>query len=128
MGRQRALALAFDAAVAAAVVDLPAIAFLLVVFFFFPGVSLMGVAFSALGLSLVLLLCRDARGGFSRKWLGFEIQDERGRPPGVLRSAARNLPLLVPGWNLYEVWRVARDGDRPRSLDGLLKLRRVLRG
>jgi hypothetical protein len=38
----------------------------------------------------------------------------------MARSAARNFPLLVPGWNFYEAWRVAR--GHPRSVDGPLGL------
>jgi hypothetical protein len=110
-----------DAAIVAAVVDVPAVGALLAIFLFFPGVSLMAVAWITFGLSLCGLLCRDVRGGLSRKWLGFQIEDARGRPPGIARSAARNLPLLIPGWNVYEAWRALR--GRARSVDRALGLR-----
>jgi hypothetical protein len=54
--------------------------------------------------------------------MGMKIEDSRGRSPGFLRSICRNLPLLVPGWNLYEAWRVLRNGSAPRSLDRPLGL------
>jgi uncharacterized RDD family membrane protein YckC len=127
LARQRALALVLDAAIVAAVVDVPGVAALAAAFFFFPEVSLPGLGWAIFGATLLLWLCRDARGGLSRKWLGIEIEDRRGRPPGLGRAILRNLPRLVPGWNLYEAWRIARDGERPRTLDGPLGLRVVSR-
>ncbi len=123
MARKRALALAFDAAILSAAVDLAALPAFAGALFFFPDVRLVTLGWVIFGFTLLLWLCRDARGGLSRKWLGLEIVDGQGRPPGVLRSIVRNLPLLVPGWNLWEAWGVARDGDRPRSLDRALGLR-----
>ena len=125
MGRQRGLAFFLDAAIVAAAVDVPALALLSAAFLFFPGLSLTGIAWATFGLSLAGLLCRDARGGFSRKWLGLQVEDRQGRPPGLGRSILRNLPLLLPGWNLYEAWRAAR--GRGRSLDGWIGLTVVRR-
>ncbi|HET9794156.1 MAG TPA: RDD family protein [Thermoanaerobaculia bacterium] len=122
MARQRALALALDAAIVAGAVDLVAVPALVGAFFFFPEVSLSSLGSVFFGISLLLWLCRDTRGGLSRKWLGLEIVDRNGRRPGLVRSVLRNLPLLVPGWNLYEAWRVAFGGDRPRSVDSALGL------
>ena len=127
MARQRALALALDAAIVSAAVDLAAVPALAAAFFFFPDVSPVALGWAIFGITLLLWLCRDARGGLSRKWLGLEIVDRKGRPPGLVRSVLRNLPLLVPGWNLYEAWRVARDGTRPRSLDRALGLAVIAR-
>jgi uncharacterized RDD family membrane protein YckC len=120
VGRQRALAFFLDAAIVSALVDLPAVIALAAVFFFFPDVPLGMIGWSASGLSLLALLFRDARGGLSRKWLGIQVTDATGHWPGAARSAARNLPLLVPGWNFYEAWRVAR--GHSRSVDGALGL------
>lgn len=120
MGRQRVLAFFVDAAVIAAFVDLSAVVILFGGFLFFPGIPLGTIARAAFAVSLLGLLCRDARGGFSRKWFGLELQDAQGDRPGILRSIARNAPLLVPGWNLYEVWRVGR--GLPRTVDSLLGL------
>lgn len=123
MARQRALALFLDAAIVSAAVDLAAVPALAGAFFFFPDVPLTSLGWAIFGFTLLLWLCRDMRGGLSRKWLGLEITDREGGPPGVFRSILRNLPLLVPGWNLWEAWRVARDGGRPRGLDSALGLR-----
>lgn len=120
MGRQRALAFFLDAAIIAALVDLPAVLALAAAFLFFPDVSLGTIGRAAFVVTLLGLLCRDARGGLSRKWLGLEVVDSKGDRPGVIRSAVRNLPLLVPGWNLYEAWRAAR--GQGRSVDGPLGL------
>ena len=127
MARQRALALVLDAAIVSAAVDLAAVPALAAAFFFFPEVPLVTLGWAIFGSTLLLWLCRDARGGLSRKWLGLEIVDRDGGAPGVFRSMLRNLPLLVPGWNLWEIWRVARRGDGPRSLDPALGLRLAAR-
>jgi hypothetical protein len=122
MKRERALALFLDAGLIAAAVDVPAALILLALFFFAPEAPLTEAGLFAFIVSLCAFLARDARGGLSRKWLGFKIEDEGGRPPGWLRSAVRNLPLFIPGWNVYEALRVFRAGGSPRSLDRLLKL------
>lgn len=123
MGRLRALSLALDAAIFACLVDAPALLALGLAFLFFPDARLVEIGVFAFILFLLAFLARDARGGFSRKWLGFKIEDDRGRPPGWARSFLRNLPLLVPGWNLWEAFSVLRQGDRPRAIDRLLGLR-----
>jgi hypothetical protein len=122
VGRERALALLADWTLVAFLVDVPALAALVVMFFFFPDAPLRETGFAAFCLELLLFLARDTTGGLSRKWMGMKIQDSRGRNPGFLRSICRNLPLLVPGWNLYEAWRVFRNGSSPRSLDRPLGL------
>src|SRR5262249_20320700 len=120
VGRQRVLAFFLDAAIVSAAVDLPALAVISAAFLFFPDVPLTTVAWATFGLSLAILLCRDARGGFSRKWFGLQVEDRKGHPPGVGRSVLRNLPLLVPGWNAYEGWRAVR--GMGRSIDAALGL------
>ena len=123
MGRLRALSLALDAAIFACVVDAPALVTVGLAFLFFPDAPLVEIGAFASIVFLLAFLARDTRGGFSRKWLGFRIEDERGRPPGWARSFLRNLPLLVPGWNVWEAVSVLRHGDRPRPIDRLLGLR-----
>jgi len=103
VGRERALALLADWTLVAFLVDVPALAALAVMFFFFPDAPLRETGFAAFCLELLLFLARDTTGGLSRKWMGMKIEDSRGRNPGFLRSICRNLPLLVPGWNLYAV-------------------------
>jgi len=123
MGRLRVLSLGLDAVILACLVDAPALAATGLAFLFFPDARLVEIGALAFILFLLVFLARDARGGFSRKWLGFRIEDERGRPPGWTRSFLRNLPLLVPGWNVWEAVSVLRHGDRPRPMDRLLGLR-----
>jgi hypothetical protein len=62
-------------------------------------------------------LLRDTAGGFSRRWLALRVEDADGRPPGRAGSIRRNLPLLVPGWNILEVWPVLKSGDAQRRAD-----------
>lgn len=70
---------------------------------------------SALG--VVAFLLRDASGGRARRWLAMRVEDQAGRPPGIAGSMRRNLPLLVPFWNVWEVWPVLRSGDAQRPSD-----------
>ena len=62
-------------------------------------------------------LLRDATGGRARRWLALEAVDSEGRPPGIWGSIRRNLPLLVPVWNIVETWPVLRQGDALRPAD-----------
>ncbi len=62
-------------------------------------------------------LLRDSAGGRARRWLALEALDPDGRPPGPWGSVRRNLPLLVPIWNLVDAWPVLRDGQAPRRCD-----------
>ena len=67
--------------------------------------------------SILAFLLRDASGGRARRWLALEAVGPEGRPPGPRGSILRNLPLIVPGWNLIEVWPVLRDGSAQRPAD-----------
>ena len=67
--------------------------------------------------SIGLFLLRDARGGRARRWLGLEAVRRDGGAPGAALSIRRNLPLLIPGWNVLEAWPVLRDGNAPRRSD-----------
>lgn len=67
--------------------------------------------------AVAAFLMRDARGGRARRWLGLEAVRPDGSPPGKSASLLRNLPLLVPGWNLIEAWPVLRDGEAVRRAD-----------
>ena len=67
------------------------------------GTSL-DLAPSAGGAAAVAFLLRDSRGGRARRWFALEARDEAGNPPGRWGSIRRNLPLLIPFWNLAEVW------------------------
>lgn len=51
------------------------------------------------------ILVRDAWKGRSpgKRILGLVIVTPRGRGCGAVRSIVRNLPLVVPGWNVIEL-------------------------
>lgn len=123
MARLRILSAALDAVLIAAAVDLPAVLLLGAFFFASSTLPLVPVGLAASAATLVGFLLRDATGGLSRKWLGFRIEKEDGRAPGWSASILRNLPTLLPGWNLYEAQRIWRDPEEPRPVDRWLKLR-----
>jgi uncharacterized RDD family membrane protein YckC len=69
----------------------------------------------------VLMLAMLLRDGFRRRsigkqLLGLRLLTPRGEGCGYVRSFIRNLPLVVPGWNVLELILVlagkARTGDR----------------
>lgn len=69
----------------------------------------------------VLMVCMLLRDGFRRRsvgkqLLGLRLLTPRGEGCGYGRSVVRNIPLVVPGWNVLEVLLVllgkARTGDR----------------
>ncbi|HYH06760.1 MAG TPA: RDD family protein [Thermoanaerobaculia bacterium] len=69
----------------------------------------------------VLMICMLLRDGFRRRsvgkqLLGLRLLTPRGEGCGYARSVLRNVPLIIPGWNLLEVLLVllgkARTGDR----------------
>ena len=73
---------------------------------------------AALALLFIGLLIRDGYRGRSigKQMLGLRLLTPKGEGCGWGRSVARNLPLLIPGWNLLEAGLVlagrARTGDR----------------
>ena len=75
---------------------------------------------AALLLFLLFIVFRDAIGGRSmgKRLMALEIRTSSGARVGLLRSAARNLPLVIPGWNLIDVMMLLfaatgrRSGDR----------------
>jgi uncharacterized RDD family membrane protein YckC len=67
-------------------------------------------------LAAVLFLLRDAGGGSpGKKLFGLRLVQPGGLSAGAAASLVRNLPLLLPGWNLIEIAAVVRrrDGRRP---------------
>ena len=78
------------------------------------------VWWASLLLLITAILFRDGWRGRSpgKHLFGLQITTANGRPCSWSRSALRNLPLLVPGWNLVELWMVCaprisrRTGDR----------------
>ena len=76
------------------------------------------VWWAALAILLTAILLRDGFRGRSigKQLLGLRLITPRGEGCGYFRSLIRNLPLIIPGWNLLEVILVlagkARTGDR----------------
>lgn len=76
------------------------------------------VWWAALAILMVAMLFRDGFRGRSigKHLLGLRLLTPRGEGCGYGRSLVRNIPLIIPGWNLLEVLLVlfgkARTGDR----------------
>lgn len=119
MRRARALAFWIDLLVPAALADAVALPLTVAVRLLAPGRPTLTawIWATAAGVTLAAFLLRDARGGRARRWLALEVRDAAGRLPGLRGSIRRSLPLLVPGWNVLEVWPVLRDGQAARPAD-----------
>lgn len=119
MRRARILSLLLDVLVCAAVADIVGLALTALVWRYLPAartaIPWMWAALAAAATAAFLL--RDARGGRARRWLAMEIRRADGQPPGALGSLRRNLPLLIPFWNLYDAWPLLEDGEAPRRCD-----------
>ena len=72
-------------------------------------------------------LLRDAGGGRARRWLALEARRSDGRPPGPLGSIRRNLPLLLPFWNLWDAWPLLsrKDGERRTDRRSGIRILRI---
>lgn len=77
------------------------------------------VWWGALAVLITAMLLRDGFRGRSigKQLLGLRLLTPRGEGCGFGRSVVRNLPLVVPGWNLLEVLLVL--AGRPRTGDRL---------
>ena len=86
----------------------------------------------ALAILVLSILVRDGIRGRSvgKELLGLRLTTRRGNRCGYLRSFVRNIPLVVPGWNVLEVGFVLagrrRYGRRGAERAALLRL--LLRG
>ncbi|HEX9160903.1 MAG TPA: RDD family protein [Thermoanaerobaculia bacterium] len=71
----------------------------------------------ALAILVLSILIRDGIRGRSvgKQLLGLRLTTRRGGRCGYFRSLVRNLPLIVPGWNVLEVAFVL--AGRPRTGD-----------
>lgn len=78
---------------------------------------------SALLVFILFILFRDGFGGRSvgKRVMAVEIRTPAGRGVSLFRSAARNLPLVVPLWNLVEVAMVFFAADGRRTGDRIAK-------
>lgn len=88
------------------------------------GGAVQGIAivwFIALVLLLVGLLLRDGYRGRSigKQMLGLRLVTPRGDGCGYGRSVVRNLPLVIPLWNLIEAGLVI--AGRPRTGDRIAR-------
>jgi hypothetical protein len=128
MRRARVLALFLDVLVCAAAADLAGLILTGILWRFVPaGRNLIPAVWIAAGTAATAaFLLRDAGGGRARRWLGIEVRRADGAVPGPWGSIRRNLPLLLPIWNLVDAWPLLRDGNAPRRTDrrsGLRMLR-----
>jgi hypothetical protein len=119
MRRMRLLALFLDVLVCALAADAAGLVLTFAIWRYFPGArGAVPWIWAACGLAAVAaFLLRDRRGGRARRWLALEARRPDGRPPGAWGSIRRNLPLLVPLWNLYDAWPLRADGEAPRRSD-----------
>ena len=76
------------------------------------------VWWGALAVLMVAMLLRDGfrRRSIGKQLLGLRLLTPKGEGCGYFRSFLRNLPLVIPGWNLVELVLVLmgkpRTGDR----------------
>lgn len=76
------------------------------------------VWWAALLILMVAMLLRDGfrKRSIGKQLLGLRLVTPKGEGCGYGRSIVRNLPLIIPGWNLLEVILVVagkpRTGDR----------------
>ena len=79
------------------------------------------VWWAALGVLVIALLLRDGfrRRSIGKQLLGLRVLTPKGEGCGYFRSMLRNIPLIVPGWNLIEVALVL--AGRPRTGDRIAK-------
>lgn len=119
MLRARILAFFVDFLVCATAADLAGLGLTWAVWRLFPGFrALLPLLWTGLGLAaLATFLLRDAGGGRARRWLALQAVGGDGLPPSRWASVRRNLPLLVPIWNVFDAWPVFRDGRAPRRCD-----------
>lgn len=117
--RARALAFSLDLLIPAAIADGAGLLLTAAAWYLAPAICAQAawIWLAAAAAALAAFLLRDSRGGRARRWLALQVRDPEGQPPGLWGSIRRNLPLLVPGWNLIEVWPVLRDGRAARRSD-----------
>lgn len=117
--RARILAFFLDVLVCAAVADGVGLAASAAIWIWAPagrGLLVWLWAGCALG-GVAAFLLRDSAGGRARRWLALEVRDPEGRPPGPSGSIRRNLPLVIPLWNLWEAWPMFKSGQAQRRSD-----------
>lgn len=85
------------------------------------GKAIQLVWWVSLGVFMLGIMLRDGLRGRSpgKQLLGLRLVTPRGEGCGWGRSLIRNLPLVVPGWNLVEAVMVI--AGRPRTGDRLAR-------
>ena len=119
MRRARILAFFLDVLLCASAADLAGLGVTWAVWRLFPAFrEALPLVWAGLGFAaLAAFLLRDKGGGLARRWLALEALGEDGRPATGWASIRRNLPLLVPIWNIFDAWPVFRDGQALRRCD-----------
>lgn len=119
MRRARLLALFLDVLVCAVPADLAGLVLTGAVWRFVPSArrAVPAIWAIAAAAATVAFLLRDARGGRARRWLALEARRPDGSNPGAWGSLRRNLPLLVPIWNLWDAWPLLRTREASRRTD-----------
>ncbi len=119
MRRARMLAFLLDFAICAAAADVVGLAATGVIWRYVPafGAAIPWIWAVLAAAAVAAFLLRDAGGGRARRWFALEARLPDGRPPGAWRSILRNIPLLVPLWNLYDAWPILSDSQAPRRCD-----------
>jgi hypothetical protein len=118
MRRARLLALFLDVLVCAVPADLAGLLLTGFIWRFLPAWrgAIPAIWIAVAGGATAAFLLRDARGGRARRWLALEARRADGGVPGALGSVRRNLPLLLPIWNLYDAWPLLlREGGERRT-------------
>jgi uncharacterized RDD family membrane protein YckC len=79
------------------------------------------VWFVALGILTIAILVRDGFRGRSigKQMLGLRLVTPGGEGCGYVRSFVRNVPIIIPGWNLLEL--VLVFAGKPRTGDRIAK-------
>ena len=119
MRRARLLALFLDVLVCCVPADLAGLALTGFIWRFVPAwrSAIPAVWIFAGAAATLAFLLRDAGGGRARRWLALEARRGDGGFPGALGSIRRNLPLVLPLWNLYDAWPLLRRRDGERRTD-----------
>jgi uncharacterized RDD family membrane protein YckC len=79
------------------------------------------VWWGALAIFMLAMLLRDGfrRRSIGKQLLGLRLLTPHGEGCGYIRSIIRNLPLVLPGWNVIEVILVL--AGKPRTGDRIAK-------
>jgi len=119
MRRARILACLLDGLICVAIADAGALALTAALWLWLPAARWLTfwVWVTAGAGAIAGFLLRDVDGGRARRWLALKAIDRDGKPPGLAGSILRNLPLVVPIWNIWDAWPLLSDGAAQRRVD-----------